>query len=86
MEKLQNRMDKRTYSRSPNHKKYVKVLSCLSIPNLEYPKISQTDASELGYGGVLLQTHHSLGDQLVRYTTGTWNPTQQNYSTVKRKY
>ena len=36
-------------------KKYVKTLPCLGIPLESSFKIVQTDASNIGYGGILLQ-------------------------------
>ena len=36
-------------------KKYVKTLPCLGIPSVNSFKIVQTDASNIGYGGILLQ-------------------------------
>ena len=36
-------------------KKYVKTFPCLGIPSVNSFKIVQTDASNIGYGGILLQ-------------------------------
>ena len=34
-------------------KKYVKTLPCLGIPTINSFKIVETDASDIGYGGIL---------------------------------
>ena len=36
-------------------KSYVKTLPCLSIPTVDAFKIVETDASDIGYGGILKQ-------------------------------
>ena len=63
----------------------VKSLPCLHIAHSTYPKIVQTDASDLGYGGILLQKPPEGSEQLICYTSKLWNETQQNYSTVKKE-
>ena len=35
--------------------KYVKTLPCLGIPTVDAFKIVETDASDIGYGGILKQ-------------------------------
>lgn len=62
----------------------VKELPCLALANPEAFKIVETDASEIGYGGILKQKVDNL-EQLVRFTFGVWKPTQKNYSTVKKE-
>ena len=48
--------------------------------------IVETDASDEGYGGILKQRISSESpEQLVRFTSGIWNPAQKNYSTVKKE-
>jgi len=48
--------------------------------------IVETDASEIGYGGILKQMIISESpQQLVRFTSGIWNSAQKNYSTVKKE-
>ena len=48
--------------------------------------IVETDASDLGYGGILKQmVDPESTEQLVRFTSGIWNSSQKNYSTVKKE-
>ena len=56
----------------------------MSICHPNAPKIVETDASELGFGGILKQNIDGK-EYLVRYVSGSWNDTQQKYSTVKNK-
>ncbi|MCF8701941.1 RNA-directed DNA polymerase [Corynebacterium sp. MC-10] len=64
-------------------KNIVKTLPCLGIPRPEAFMIVETDASDIGYGGILKQRISPKDDeQLVRYTLGVWNSAQKNYSTV----
>ncbi|CAL9010277.1 unnamed protein product [Prunus brigantina] len=51
----------------------VKELPCLALANPKAFKIVETDASEIGYGGILKQRVHNL-KQLVRFTSGIWKP------------
>ncbi|KAI8535201.1 hypothetical protein RHMOL_Rhmol10G0155500 [Rhododendron molle] len=67
-------------------KTHVKTLPCLGIPTINSFKIIQTDASEIGYGGILLQKTDSTSDeQIVRFHSGRWNSAQTNYSTIKKE-
>ena len=67
-------------------KQYVKTLPCLGIPTENSFKIIQTDASDVGYGGILLQkVNPSSPEQIVRFHSGTWNSAQVNYSTIKKQ-
>ena len=65
-------------------KKQVQKLLCLFICHPNAPKIVETDASELGFGGILKQNIDGK-EYLVRYVSGSWNDTQQKYSTVKKE-
>ena len=38
----------------------------------------------MGYGGILKQTLHGR-EVVVQYTSGHWNDTQKNYSTIKKE-
>jgi hypothetical protein len=62
----------------------VKRLPCLYILDHDASKIIETDASDYGYGGILKQRKESK-EQLVRFTSGTWNDAQKNYSTIKKE-
>jgi hypothetical protein len=67
-------------------KSHVKSLPCLGIPLPLAFKIVETDASEIGYGGILKQkVKPDSAEQLVRYHSGNWNSAQQNYSTIKKE-
>jgi hypothetical protein len=67
-------------------KNKVKCLPCLSLANPKYFKIVETDASDLGYGGILKQVIPETSKEvLVRFTSGKWNPTQSKYSTIKKE-
>ena len=46
--------------------------------------IVETNASDIGYGGILKQKLH-YKEQLVRFCSGLWIGPQQNYSTIKKK-
>ena len=63
----------------------VKNLPCLGISNPDYFMIVETDASDIGYGGILKQRKDpNSTEQLVCYTSGIWNSAQRNYSTIKK--
>ncbi|RDX95104.1 hypothetical protein CR513_22420, partial [Mucuna pruriens] len=67
-------------------KTLVKKLPCLGIPNPKANLIVETDASDLGYGGILKQKlPKSLKEQVVKYHSGIWHPSQQKYSTIKKE-
>lgn len=88
---LQQRLKKNPSAWNETHtkavqriKQKVKNLPCLNLANPEAFKIVQTDASEIGYGGILLQKEDNQ-EKIVRFISGTWNPTQANYSTIKKE-
>lgn len=61
-------------------------MPCLSLANPKYFKIVETDASDLGYGGILKQIIPDTSKEvLVRFTSGKWNPAQSKYSTIKKE-
>ena len=67
-------------------KKYVKVLPCLGISNDSAFKIVETDASNIGFGGILKQKLTPTSEeQIVLFHSGAWNPTQLKYSTIKKE-
>ena len=48
--------------------------------------IVETDASNIGYGGILKQRFmHSSQEQLVRFHSGIWLDPQKSYSTIKKE-
>ena len=62
----------------------VKAIPCLVLPDPTIPKIVETDASDLGYGGILKQTKNNK-EQIIAFASKRWNNSQQNYSTIKKK-
>ena len=58
-------------------------LPLLHIANPQAFKIVETDASDIGYGGILKQKLEK--EQLVCFTSGVWNSSQKNYSTIKKE-
>ena len=64
-------------------KSHVKTLPCLGIPTVDAFKIVETDASDIGYGGILKQrvSPESL-EQIVHFYSGIWNNAQLNYGTI----
>ena len=66
-------------------KTFVKTLPCLRIQNPETSLIVETDASEIGFGGILKQKLRESPEQIIKYHSGAWNETQQKYSTVKKE-
>ena len=67
-------------------KSHVKTLPCLGIPTTNSFKIVETDASEIGYGGILKRSIYSESpEQIVCFHSGVWNPAQSNYSTIKKE-
>ena len=67
-------------------KKYVKQLPCIVIPSPNSFKIVETDASEIGYGGILKQiAKNDTNEQIVRFHFGSWTTAQLNYSTITKE-
>ena len=67
-------------------KENVKSLPCLVIPNPTAFMIVETDASEIGYGGILKQRlNNSSGEHIVRFYSGVWTGPQKQYSTIKKE-
>nr|KAJ0208185.1 hypothetical protein LSAT_V11C500230730 [Lactuca sativa] len=64
----------------------VKNLPCLSLANPNWEKIIETDASKIGFGGILKQIHpNNKHEFLVRFHSGKWTPSQKNYSTTAKE-
>ena len=67
-------------------KSHVKTLPCLGIFTINAFKIVETDASDIGYGGILKQhVSPDSPEQIVRFHSGVWNNAQINYSTIKKE-
>ena len=65
-------------------KEHVKSFLSLGILNSDAFPIIEIDASNIGYGGILkqdFQNHFSI----VRFHSGMWSGTQENYSTIKKE-
>ena len=65
-------------------KQRVKRLPCISIPHPNALLIVESDASNLGYGGILKQEYNNQV-HIVRYHSGIQLDTQINYSTVNKE-
>jgi len=55
-------------------KLHVQTLPCLGIPTIDSFKIVETDASDIGHGGILKQqvlSNHP--EQIVHFYSGVWN-------------
>ena len=88
---LRQRLKKNPVPWNEDHTKIVKIvkskvktLPCLALADPTAFKIFETDASDIGYGGILKQKIDTQ-EKLVRYTSGTWNNAQLNYSTIKKE-
>ena len=57
----------------------------LFLANPALPKIVETDASDLGYGGILKQKEDNK-EQIVQYVSAHWNECRKNYSTIEKKF
>ena len=62
---------------------HVKTLPCLGIPTVNAFKIVETDASDIGYGGILKQlVSPDSSKQIVCFHLRVWNTAHINYSTI----
>ena len=67
-------------------KSQVKCLPCLVLCDPKAFKIVETDASDIGYGGILKQrTSNNSNEQIFCFTSKHWNNAQLNYSTIKKE-
>ena len=66
-------------------KKHIVEIPCLYLADPNLPKVVETDASDLGYGGILKQVQNGR-EVVIQYTSGHWNDTQKNYSAIKKKF
>ena len=53
----------------------VQSIKCLYLPIPQAFKIVETDASDIGYGGILKQRVHDQ-EHVIAYTSKHWNSTQ----------
>ena len=65
-------------------KQKVEHLPCISIPHPNALLTVESNASNLGYGGILKQEYNNQV-HIVRYHSGIWLGAQINYSTVKKE-
>ena len=65
-------------------KSQVKELPCLGILHLEAFPIIETYVSNIGYGGILKQDFEEK-ISIVRFYSGVWIGSQENYSTIKKE-
>ena len=47
--------------------------------------VVETDASDIGYSGILKQRVEAQKEQLVRFYSGLWHGPQRKYSTIKKE-
>ena len=67
-------------------KKNFKQLPCIVIPFPNTFKIVEIDASNIGYGGILEQVaKNDTKEQIVKFHSGSWSATHQNYNTIKKE-
>ena len=59
-------------------------MPCLHLVDPTAFKIVEIDTSDIGYGGILKQRKDEK-EQVVQFTSKHWNPTQQNYSIIKKE-
>ena len=62
-----------------------KDLPCLSLLDPSAFKIVETNASDIGYGGILKQRKNDK-EHIIAFASKHWNKAQQNYPTIKRKF
>ena len=89
---LHNRLKKNPVPWTKEHteivqriKKQVLEIPCLHIADPDLEKIVETDASDIGYGGILKQKKLDGRESIVQFTSSHWNDTQKNYSTIKKE-
>lgn len=64
----------------------VQQLPCLQLPNPNWKKIVETDASNEGFGGILKQLNpNTQKEELLRFHSGHWNKAALNYPTIKQE-
>jgi len=88
---LYNRLKKNPKPQSAQHaqiiqqvKQHVKSLPCFGVPHPDAFMIVETNAADIGYGGILKQKLGTQNEQLVRFHSGVWHGSQK-YSTIKKE-
>ncbi|XP_059284734.1 uncharacterized protein LOC132038027 [Lycium ferocissimum] len=66
-------------------KRKVNNLPCLTLANPNWQKIIETDASDIGYGGILKQLSPNDKQEYLVDFTQKWNNSQKNYATVAKE-
>lgn len=90
---LYSRLRKNPPQWTPEHtaavkkiKARVQTLPFLSLPHPEWKKIVETDASNLGFGGILKQFNpNTTKEELLRFHSGIWHSAAKNYPTIKQE-
>ena len=58
----------------------------LQLPNPNWKKIVETDASNAGFGGILKQLNpQTQKEELLRFQSRHWNQAALNYPTIKQE-
>ena len=66
-------------------KKKIKEIPCLHIADPSLYKIIETDASDIGFRGILKQRNTHNKEEIILFISKSWNDCQKNYSTIKKK-
>ena len=90
-ESLYKRFKKKTPAQIESHTKLVKEikqrvknLPCIKIPHPNALLIVESDASNIGYGGILKQEYNNQV-HIVKYHSRIWFGAKMNYTTIKIK-
>ena len=68
-------------------KSHAKTLPCLGTPTVGAFKIVETDASDIGYGGILKQrVSPGSHEQIVRFYSRIWNKHSQTIVLLKKRF
>ena len=64
----------------------MQALPCLCLPHPEWIKIVETNASDLGFGGILKQFNpNTHKEELLRFHSGIWHDAAKRYPTIKKE-
>uniref|UniRef100_A0A1S4D1I9 Reverse transcriptase/retrotransposon-derived protein RNase H-like domain-containing protein n=1 Tax=Nicotiana tabacum TaxID=4097 RepID=A0A1S4D1I9_TOBAC len=67
-------------------KQKVNNLPYLTLANPTWARVVETDASDIGYGGILKQCSPvDKQEYLVQFYSGKWNDSQKNYATEAKE-